>query len=60
MKYIYQNKGWPSFTWDKDLIGGKLVKVNKAAGILEGRLLAIGFDARKPAVVVTLRHDILD
>ena len=43
MKYIYQNTGWPSFTWDKDLIGAKLAKVNKAAGILEGRLIAIGF-----------------
>ena len=59
MKYIYQNKGWPSFTWDKDLIGGKLVKVNKAAGILEGRLIAIGFDARQQAVVETLTHDIV-
>ena len=34
MKYIYQNEGWPSFTWDKDLISAKLVKVNKAAACL--------------------------
>ena len=59
MKYIYQNEGWPSFTWDKDLIGAKLVKVNKAAGILEGRLMAIGFDAQQQAVVETLTHDIV-
>ena len=59
MKYIYQNEGWPSFTWDKDLISAKLVKVNKAAGILEGRLMAIGFDAQQQAVVETLTHDIV-
>ena len=59
MKYIYQNDGWPSFTWDKDLISAKLVKVNKAAGILEGRLMAIGFDAQQQAVVETLTHDIV-
>ena len=59
MKYIYQHKGWPSFTWEKDLIGTKLVKVNKAAGILEGRLMAIGFDAQQQAVVETLTHDIV-
>ena len=59
MKYIYQNTGWPSFTWDKDLIGAKLAKVNKAAGILEGRLMAIGFDAQQQAAVETLTHDIV-
>ncbi len=59
MKYIYQNEGWPSFTWDKDLISAKLVKVNKAAGILEGRLMAIGFDAQQQAAVETLTHDIV-
>lgn len=59
MKYIYQHEGWPSFTWDKDLISAKLVKVNKAAGILEGRLMAIGFDAQQQAVVETLTHDIV-
>ena len=59
MKYIYQNEGWPSFTWDKELISAKLVKVNKAAGILEGRLMAIGFDAQQQAVVETLTHDIV-
>ena len=59
MKYIYQNEGWPSFTWDKDLISAKLVKVNKAAGILEGRMMAIGFDAQQQAAVETLTHDIV-
>jgi Fic family protein len=59
MKYIYQNEGWPSFTWDKELISAKLVKVNKAAGILEGRLMAIGFDAQQQAAVETLTHDIV-
>lgn len=57
--YIYQNEGWPDFTWDKELIGFKLVKVSKAAGVLEGRLSAIGFDAQQQAIVETLTHDIV-
>ena len=46
-------------TWDKELIGRMLTKVNRAAGFLEGRLSAIGFDAQQQAVVETLTHDIV-
>lgn len=41
------------------MINAKLVKVNKAAGFLEGRLSAIGFDAQQQAAVETLTHDIV-
>ena len=57
--YIYQTDNWPRFTWDRDLVGGKLAKVNKEAGFLEGRLAAIGFDAMQHAAVEALTHDIV-
>jgi len=57
--YIYQTEDWPNFTWDQTRIGLKLVKVNKAAGFLEGRLSAIGFDVQQQATVEALTHDIV-
>ena len=57
--YIHQTEDWPHFTWNTTLVGAKLLKVNKAAGFLEGRLSAIGFDAMRRASVETLTHDIL-
>ena len=42
--YIHQTENWPNFTWDQTRISLKLAKVNKAAGFLEGRLSAFGFD----------------
>lgn len=57
--YIHQSDNWPHFTWNTDIIGAKLAKVNKAAGFLEGRLAAIGFDAMRHATVEALTHDIV-
>ena len=57
--YIHQTESWPNFTWDAASINAKLQKVNKAAGFLEGRLAAIGFDAMQHAAVEALTHDIV-
>lgn len=57
--YIHQTESWPNFTWDAASINAKLQKVNKAAGFLEGRLAAIGFDAMQQAAVEALTHDIV-
>lgn len=57
--YIHQTDNWPHFTWDTNLIGVKLAKIYKAAGFLEGRLAAIGFDAMQHAAVEALTHDIV-
>ncbi|MGM9736025.1 MAG: Fic family protein [Candidatus Cryptobacteroides sp.] len=57
--YIHQTDNWPRFTWDVEMIGAKLAKVNKASGFLEGRLAAIGFDAMQHAAVEALTHDIV-
>lgn len=57
--YIHQSEGWPHFTWDSDKIDSQLAVVNKAAGFLEGRLSAIGFDVQQRAAVEALTHDIV-
>lgn len=57
--YIHQTENWPHFTWDKDRVDQHLAKVNKAAGFLEGRLSAIGFDVQQRAAVEALTHDIV-
>lgn len=57
--YIHQTEDWPNITWDQTDIGLRLAKVNKAAGFLEGRLSAIGFDVQRQAAVEALTHDIV-
>lgn len=57
--FIHQTESWPHFTWDRDSIEPKLANVNKAAGFLEGRLSAIGFDVQQRAAVEAFTHDIV-
>lgn len=57
--YIHETVDWPRFTWDVNRINAKLMNVNKAAGYLEGRLSALGFDMRQQAAVEALTHDIV-
>ena len=57
--FIHQTESWPHFTWGRDSIEPKLANVNKAAGFLEGRLSAIGFDVQQRAAVEAFTHDIV-
>ncbi len=57
--YIHEHKEWPSFSWDKELVGEKLNEVNKAVGYLTGRLSVIGFNDKMSAVVESISHDII-
>jgi len=57
--YIHQTENWPNFTWDKARIEAQQSKIMKAAGYLEGRLSAIGFDVQQQAAVEALTHDIV-
>lgn len=47
------------FSWNKELVGEKLNKVNKAVGYLMGRLSVIGFNDKMSAVVESISHDII-
>lgn len=57
--YIYENKDWPQFRWDKDIVNAKLNKVNKAVGYLSGRLSVIGFDMQMSAVLEAISYDVI-
>lgn len=57
--YIHEHKEWPSFSWNKELVGEKLNKVNKAVGYLTGHLSVIGFNDKMSAVVESISHDII-
>lgn len=57
--YIHEHKEWPSFSWNKELVGEKLNEVHQAVGYLTGRLSVIGFDDKMSAVVESISHDII-
>ncbi len=58
-KYIHELKGWPHFTWDKDLISLKLEQVRLNQGRLIGKMERLGFKTQEEAVLQTLTEDIL-
>ena len=57
--YIHEHKEWPTFSWDKELVGTKLNKVHQAAGYLMGHLSVIGFNDKMSAVVESISHDVI-
>lgn len=58
MKYIYQLKGWPDFTWDKTQVLEKLVQVRNKQGYLLGKMEGLGFTLKIEAGLNTLISDI--
>jgi Fic family protein len=57
--YIYQQKNWPQFTWDNELVLPKLSKVRNLQGRLIGKMEALGFHLREEAILDTLTLDVL-
>ena len=49
MKYIWQNKTWPDFTWDSDLLLKPLGDVRFNQGVLIARIRDLGFDIQQTA-----------
>ena len=58
-RYIHELKGWPRFTWNKDLIALKLEQVRLNQGRLIGKMERLGFKTQEEAVLQTLTEDIL-
>jgi len=54
MKYIWQNKSWPDFTWDSDLLLKPLGDVRFNQGSLITQIRELGFDIQQ-----TARADVL-
>ena len=57
--YIHEHKEWPSFSWNKELVGEKLNKINKTVGYLIGCFSVVGFNYRMSAMVEIISRDII-
>lgn len=59
MKYIYERKKWPEFTWDQLRITSELAQVRHNQGRLLGRMEGLGFHLRTEASLTTLTEDVV-
>lgn len=57
--YIYQQKNWPNFTWDQELISGYLANIRYKQGKLLGKMEGFGFDLQEKATLENLIQDVL-
>ena len=57
--YIYQQPGWPKFSWNNEVIASPLAKARHLQGRLLGRMESLGFAQRDEAILQTLTLDIL-
>lgn len=59
MKYIYQLKQWPNFTWDNDVALPILLTVRRKQARLQGYMEALGFALQSTTTLQTLTLDVL-
>lgn len=57
--YIYQNKKWPNFTWNADVVNKLLIEARYQQGRLLGRMESLGFSLVEEATLVTLTRDVV-
>jgi Fic family protein len=57
--YIYQQRKWPEFEYEADIVYPLLSKVRHAQGMLIGKMQSLGFELRKEATLETLTLDVL-
>lgn len=57
--YLYNNKDWPNFKWDTEILLPYVSKVRDLQGRLIGKMENIGFELREEAVLATLTEDVL-
>lgn len=55
---IYEQKGWPHFTWDAKLLAEPLADTRHRQGRLIGHMEALGFNLRQQAILQTLTADV--
>lgn len=56
--YIWQQKDWPTFTWNAGRLSYKLGRVRSLQGKLVGKMSVLGFDLKNNAMLDTLTADI--
>lgn len=57
--WIYEHKGWPSFSWADQKITSKLADIRHRQGRLLGRMEGLGFDLNREALLNTLTNDVV-
>ncbi|GMR18421.1 MAG: Fic family protein [Gammaproteobacteria bacterium] len=57
--YLWEQSGWPAFTWDERSLAKTLAHVSKEQGRLLGKMEALGFDLRSEAHLRTLTEDVV-
>ena len=57
--YIYQQKDWPNFTWNKDKLFQILSDISHRQGRIIGRMEGLGFSLKDEAVLQTMTLEIL-
>jgi Fic family protein len=58
-RYIYEQKGWPTFRWAEQRLLRQLAQVRHRQGRLIGHMQGLGFSLRREAVLQTLTQDVL-
>ena len=57
--YVYQQKDWPQFYWDNEVLVLKLSDVRNKQGRLLGKMENLGFDLQNEAMLKTLSADVV-
>ncbi|MDR1168130.1 MAG: Fic family protein [Heliobacteriaceae bacterium] len=57
--YIYENKNFPKFTWDKEQILNLLTQVKAKQGYLLGKMDMLGFEVKEKALLNVLVEDVI-
>jgi Fic family protein len=57
--YIHQQKDWPQFTWDAELITKILGSVRHRQGQILGQMQALGFRIQEETMLKTLTMDVM-
>lgn len=57
--YLYQQPGWPHFTWQPVALGAQLGAVRHQQGRVLGHMQALGFSAQPESTWHTLTLDVL-
>lgn len=47
LQYVWQLRGWPRLSFDKDHLAEELALARRAEGLVEGKLAALGFQERQ-------------
>jgi len=59
VKYIYEYKQWPEFTWNESEINMIVGRVRYLQGRIIGRMEALGFTMKQETILSTLTTDVL-